>query len=98
MLGILGVYQCPPTALGLADQGIYYVVTKGLYVGIFNDWFVSTLLPLIASLILLMMSRDEVGAWVLGVSGSLYRKAGSWEKAKTLYNACLASSAVQVLA
>lgn len=44
-----------------------------------------------------MASRAEVGAWVIGVSGSLYLKADSWEEARDLYNARLATGAVEVL-
>ena len=49
------------------------------------------------TLILLTMPRDEVGPWVLGVSGSLFRKARSWDEARDLYNARLASGTVQIL-
>lgn len=46
----------------------------------------------------LMISRDEVAAWVLGVSGSVFRKAKSWEEARETYNTRLAAGAVQILA
>lgn len=38
MLGIPGAYQRPPTATGFAVDTGYYAITKGLYVGIFDDW------------------------------------------------------------
>ena len=38
MPGIPGAYQHPPTASGLPNGKDYYVVSKGLYVGIFFDW------------------------------------------------------------
>ena len=38
MPGIPGTYLCPPTPSGQASSGPYFVVTKGLYVGIFNNW------------------------------------------------------------
>lgn len=43
------------------------------------------------------MLRDEVGPWVIGVSGSLYRAAKSWEEARDLYNARLNTNVVEVL-
>lgn len=43
------------------------------------------------------MPRDEVGPWVLGISGSLYRKAKSWDEAKNIYNTRLTSGTVQIL-
>ena len=36
--------------------------------------------------------------WVLGVSGSVYRKADTWADAKSLYNARLSVGAVKILA
>ncbi|KAF9777723.1 hypothetical protein BJ322DRAFT_1025501 [Thelephora terrestris] len=36
--GVPGPYRVPPTASGLADYSEYYVVSKGLYVGIFLAW------------------------------------------------------------
>ncbi|KAF9642602.1 hypothetical protein BDM02DRAFT_3192954 [Thelephora ganbajun] len=65
-------------ATGFTNHNEYYVVSKGLYVGIFSDW-------------------DEVRPWVTGVSGSLFRKARSWEEARDLYNAHLVASAIQIL-
>ena len=44
-----------------------------------------------------MMLRDEVGPWVIGVSGSLYCAAKSWEEARDLYNARLNTNVVEVL-
>ncbi|KAF9777755.1 hypothetical protein BJ322DRAFT_1021830 [Thelephora terrestris] len=42
--------------------------------------------------------EDEIKPWVLGIPGSSYHKARSWEEARDLYNARLNSGAVQVLA
>ncbi|KAF9779700.1 hypothetical protein BJ322DRAFT_1113001 [Thelephora terrestris] len=36
--GVPGPYFVPPTATGVTDRAVYYVVSKGLYVGIFFDW------------------------------------------------------------
>ena len=36
--GIPGPYSCPPTDDCTLDPTAYYVITKGLYVGIFHDW------------------------------------------------------------
>lgn len=40
MIGIPGAYTSIPTASGRAEKKdpTYYAVTKGLYVGIFDDW------------------------------------------------------------
>lgn len=73
----------------------YYVVSKGLYVGIFDDWQVGLLS---FGFILLMLPRHEVEPWVLGIPRSSSRSARSWEEAKNLYNARLASGTIQVLA
>ena len=73
----------------------YYVVSKGLYVGIFNDWQVGLLS---FGFILLMLPRHEVEPWVLGVPRSTFRNVRSWEEARDLYNIRLASGTVQVLA
>jgi len=43
------------------------------------------------------MCRKEIGPWVLGVSGSLYCKAKSWEDAMETYNDRLAAGAVKIL-
>ncbi|KAF9785354.1 hypothetical protein BJ322DRAFT_1020895 [Thelephora terrestris] len=36
--GAPGTYYSPPTAPGHAPPCMYFVITKGLYVGIFTDW------------------------------------------------------------
>ncbi|KAF9784537.1 hypothetical protein BJ322DRAFT_1109257 [Thelephora terrestris] len=76
--GIPGAYLRPPTDSGLADQPAYYIISKGLYLGVFNSW-------------------DEVAPWVIGVSGSVFRKTTTWEEARDLYNSRLAAGAVKVL-
>lgn len=48
-------------------------------------------------LTLLMTSRDEIAPWVIGVSGSVFRKTKSWDEARDLYNARLAAGAIQIL-
>jgi hypothetical protein len=45
----------------------------------------------------LIPRRTEVAPWVLGVSGSVYRKADTWAEAKSLYNARLSVGAVKIL-
>lgn len=47
--------------------------------------------------LILLVPRDEVGAWVLGVSGSLYRKTKTWDEAKVLYNLRLSTGAIRIL-
>ena len=47
---------------------------------------------------LLMVPREEAEPWVLGISGSKYRKSRSWENARDIYNTRLAANAVEVLA
>lgn len=63
--------------------------------GVFTDWYVGPSSRF--TFILLAVLRDEVGPWVTGVSGSLFRKAKSWDEARNLYNGRLASGAVQIL-
>ena len=46
---------------------------------------------------LLMVPREEAEPWILGISGSKYRKSRSWENARDFYNARLAANAVEVL-
>ena len=92
--GVPGAYQRPPTASGLAGNTSFYVVSKGLFVGVFTDWYVAFFN---LTLLLLRIFRNEVAPWVLGVSGSIFRKGKSWDEARDLYNARLASGAVQIL-
>ena len=44
-----------------------------------------------------MTRSNEVEPWVVGVSGSLYRRTKTWEEAKSMYNTRLAAGAVKVL-
>ena len=70
------------------------MITKGLYVGIFDDRWVVILSP---SFVILTLPRREIGPWVLGVAGSLFSGVASWEDARDLYNSHLTSGDVQIL-
>ena len=94
ILGIPGTYHHPPTDSGLENDCGYYVISKGLYVGIFDDRQVC-LLYLIS--LLLTPPRDEIGSWVLGVNGSIFNRVATWEEARDLYNTHLTSGFIQIL-
>ncbi|KAF9780939.1 hypothetical protein BJ322DRAFT_1112323 [Thelephora terrestris] len=77
--GIPGAYQRPPVSFAGAENDTFYVVSQGLYVGIFTEWC-------------------DVVPWVIGIPGSVFRKATSWDEARDTYNARLACGVVKVLA
>ena len=49
------------------------------------------------SILPLILSRGEISPWVIGVSGSVFRKYKTWVQARDIYNARLAAGTVEVL-
>jgi len=43
------------------------------------------------------MFRDEISPWVIGVTGSIYRKVKTWDEARNAYNSRLANGIIEVL-
>lgn len=68
-----------------AHLGPWYVVTRGTWIGISDDWYAYSLE---LHYFLIVPSRSFVAAHVLGVSRSSYNRGDTWYecRAKLLYN------------
>jgi hypothetical protein len=73
----------------------WYVVTRGLRIGIFNDWYVIAIESKLA--VLTISQRHQVQPLVNGVSGATQRRVNTYADAVALWNNSVTSRVVQAL-